>query len=355
MERSSVAMTASGPAKLSYPDGPVPLGSPFYIARPPLEELADSEITQPGCVVRIKAPSGFGKSSLVLRLLARAEELGYAIASIDLLQVESSILAEPGAFLRWFCSTVALKLGKRLDVKDYWSDVLGNSLSTTLFVREQILEPGDVPFLLNIQEFNRLFNHAATAQAFLPLLRSWYEEASYDGVWQQLRQLISYATESYLPLDIKKSPFNVGLPILLPEFTIEQVSQLVSLHQLHLNTHDLQRLMALVGGHPRLIRMAVYYLSQSDLTLNDLIHQAATSTSIFHSYLQEMLVQVQDGPSQMEALQALVMSDRPIALDPILAYRLEATGLIKSTPTGWIISLNLYRDYLRHALFLPDK
>jgi transcriptional regulator with XRE-family HTH domain len=336
---------------LPYPRGPIPLGSPLYMPRPPLEERAYHEITQPGCVIRIKAPSGFGKSSLLLRVLDRAEQLGYAIASINLQQAEPTVLADAGAFLRWFCGAVALKLGKTADLEDSWSDILGNSLSTTVFMQEQILDTSDVPVALSIQEFNCLFAYPETAQAFLPLLRSWYEEARHDGVWKRLRQIVTYATDSYLPLDINQSPFNVGLPLVLPEFTTEQIHRLAMLHQLPFSDGDCSRLMQLVGGHPTLVRIALYHLSQGDLSLDDLIQTANTSDSIFHPYLQQMLVRVQDGPEQMAQLRSLVMADGPITLAPIAAYQFEATGLIDTTPEGWVMRLDLYRDYFRQRLF----
>lgn len=340
---------------LPYPSGPVPLGSPLYIARPPLEQRAVSEISQPGCVVRIKAPSGFGKSSLLLRVLTQAEILGYAIASIDLKQAEPSILGNANAFLRWFCRAIAFKLGNGSSLEEHWSDMLGHSLSTTLFFREQILEPSPVPVVLNIEEFNLLFAYPATSQAFLPLLRSWYEEARQGAVWQKLRQVVSYATESYLPLDINKSPFNVGLPINLPEFTPEQVNILAQRHQLNWTAAESQRLMTLVGGHPTLVRIALYYLSQDDLTLDQLIDEAASNSSVFHSYLQELLIWVRAVPKQLERLESLVMSQGPMPLDPVAAYQLEAIGLIKSTADGWVIGLSLYREYFRNALLLPNE
>jgi len=352
------AIVSTNPAQkaslLPYPGGPIPLDSPLYIPRPPLEERACHEITQPGCVIRIKAPSGFGKSSLLLRVLARAEQLGYAIASIDLQQADQATLADARAFLQWFCGVVALKLGQRPDLEACWSNILGDSLSTTLFMQEQILEANTQPVVLNIQEFNCLFAHPETAQAFLPLLRSWYEEARHDEVWRGLRQIVTYTTDSYLPLDINQSPFNVGLPLLLPEFTAVQVQTLAALHHLALTEQDCRRLMQLVGGHPTLIRIALYHLTQRDLSLDDLVAKAMTSDGIFHPYLQQMLIRLQDGPEQMAQLKALVLAAGAVTLDPIMAYQLEATGLIKATPEGWIMSLNLYRDYLRQRLFEAD-
>jgi hypothetical protein len=82
---------------------------------------------------------------------------------------------------------------------------------------------------------------------------------------------------------------------------------------------------------------------------------ATTPDSIFHPYLQQMLVRVQDGPEEMAGLKALVMADEPIALDPIMAYQFEATGLIDTTPEGWVMSLNLYRDYFRQRLLEDDE
>jgi len=43
-------------AEMPYPTGPIPLDSSLYVARPPIEERAMHEMTQPGCVIRIKAP-----------------------------------------------------------------------------------------------------------------------------------------------------------------------------------------------------------------------------------------------------------------------------------------------------------
>lgn len=339
----------------AYPSGPVPLKSPFYIPRPPLEERACAEIARPGCIVRIKAPSGFGKSSLLLRVVARAEELGFAIASIDLLQAEPDILSDAGTFLRWFCGAVALKLGKSVDVDAFWSDILGHALSTTVFMREQILATCSTPVLLSIKEFNCLFAYPATAQAFFPLLRSWYEEASHDVLWQQLRQVVTYATDSYLPLDINQSPFNIGLPILLPKFTADQVSNLAHLYNMPLSVAECDQLTTLVGGHPALIRIALYHLSQDNLSLNELARSASMPNGIFHNYLQQMLVYVQDGPEQLAQLRSLVMNDIPVSLNPILAYQLEGTGLIKSMDDGWMIESNLYREYFRRILFGNPK
>lgn len=53
------------PGDFSFPSAPVPSNSSLYIKRPPCEELAQREIAHAGCLLRIKAPSKMGKSSLL--------------------------------------------------------------------------------------------------------------------------------------------------------------------------------------------------------------------------------------------------------------------------------------------------
>ena len=71
----------------AYPDGPVPLDSPFYIERPPIEELAYREIVYPGCLIRIRGPKEMGKSSLMLRLLALLKTKNIKRSSLILIKL----------------------------------------------------------------------------------------------------------------------------------------------------------------------------------------------------------------------------------------------------------------------------
>ena len=75
-----------------YPNGAVPLGSPFYLERTPLKEQVEQEIRKPGALVRIKAPREMGKTSLLLRVLDSAKRLGYRTVNLNLEQVDQAIL-----------------------------------------------------------------------------------------------------------------------------------------------------------------------------------------------------------------------------------------------------------------------
>lgn len=333
-----------------YPSGPLPLQSSVYIYREPIETLAFHEITQAGCVVRIKAPPGFGKTSLLLRMLDQAQQWGYAIASIDLQQAETDILENPNQFLQWFSRSLAMKLGLVPPPENPWGEAIGISFGTTLYVRDQLLSSIQRPVLLAINAIDRVFAHPATAQAFLPLLRSWHEEAGHDAVWQHLRLVVTYATDSYLPLDIIFSPFNVGLPLALPEFTPNQVLELAQQYALSWSESDANRLIAWVGGHPTLVHLAIYDISNQWSSLDAFLAAAPTPQGAYQRYLQTMFASLQKLPWATEPLNSLLQTQGVSMLDPLLAFKLEGAGLVTPTPNGWRLSCELYRHYLRYYL-----
>jgi hypothetical protein len=334
-----------------YPDGPLALGSELYIARSPVEELAFQEITQIGCIVRIKAPPKFGKSSLLLRVLDQAQQADYANVFIDLQQVPEPTLSNPDRFLPWFVAAIATKLGLQPNVASVWNELVGSQLSATLYMRNEILAASDRPLVLGLNDLTVLFPHTATAQMVLPLLRSWYEEAGHDDRWQRLRLVVTYSTDLYLPLDLNVSPFNVGLPLTLPEFSPAQVMALAQQYHLSWCDSDVEQLMQLVGGHPYLVHLAIYQVHQQQVPLDELLKSASTLQGIYQSHLQTLLALTQELPQLAEPLSMLVSSQQPITLEPLLAFRLEKAGLITGDPEGWQLSRELYRRFLQQTLF----
>ena len=263
----------------SYPSGSIALDSPYYIKRPPVEEQAYEEIEKPGALLRIKAPHEMGKTSLLLRILDYASCQGYHTVILNLQQIDEAILNDLNRFLRWLCANVThqLKLESRLD--DYWDKDMGGKISCTLYFQDYLLEQINKPLVLALDEVNQIFEHSQVAKDVLPLFRSWYEEAKRVPIWQKLRLIVVHSTEIYVPLQLKQSPFNVGLPIQLDSFSLEQVHQLAQCYGIKWKDEQAaQQLWDLVGGHPSLIHLALYYLSRREITLAQLLETATTSS-----------------------------------------------------------------------------
>lgn len=334
------------------PSGPIPLHSPFYIARPPIEELTCVELLRPGCVIRIKAPQKTGKTSLLLRILACAADMGYPTVLLNFDRADESIFASLDKFLRWFCANVSrqLKLEPLLD--DYWDEDIGSKVSCTLYLQGYLLAQMSSPFVLAIDRLERIFEHPAIARDFLALLRSWYEEGKKVELLQQLRLVIVYDTEAYIPLDLNQSPFNIGLPIQLPELTLEQVQELARTYELDwCDREQAQHLIEMVGGHPYLVQLALYHLANSPQeSLEPFLEKAAIATGIYRDYLHHHLAVLQEHLDLAFALKKVATATKGVELDAISAYKLESMGLVKLKGNQCTPSCQLYRLYFAEQL-----
>ncbi len=331
-----------------YPNGAVPLGSPYYLERTSLTAQIDREIAKPGALVRIKAPREMGKTSLLMRVLDSAKGLGYHTVSLNIEQVDVAILSDLERFLRWLCASVARQLDLAPMFDKYWDEDLGSKISCTNYFQDYLLAKIATPLVLAFDELNHVFEHPQMAQDFLPLLRSWYEEAKSLPIWQKLRLIVVHSTEIYIPLQLNQSPFNVGLPIQLDTFSLAEVQQLAQCYGLEWNDGvEAGKLMDLVGGHPALVNIALYHLSQGDTTLAQLLKTASTSTGIYHYHLQRHWVTLQEQPELANIIQSIVSTPDFARIDPILAYKLSSMGLIKLDleREHQALSCQLYRQF----------
>lgn len=329
-----------------YPSGSVPLDSPFYIKRSPIEDQVYQEIRKPGALIRIKAPREMGKTSMLLRIIDYGSRLGYNTVSLNLEQVEQATLSNFNQFLRWFCANIARQLQLKPMLEEYWDEDLGSKISCTLYLQKYILKSINAPLILALDEVNQIFEHPQVAKDFLPLLRSWHEEAKREPRWQNLRLLVIHSTEIYVPLELNQSPFNVGLPIHLHRFSAVEVQNLAQRYGLDWEDgKETRQLMAMVGGHPALVHLAIYHLSQSEITIKQLIETAPTATGIYSNHLQRHWAALETQPELAQAFHQVLNATEPLPLDPIVAHKLTSMGLIKLSGFKAIVSCELYRLY----------
>lgn len=339
------------PLPLEFPGSPLPLNSPFYIQRPPIEERACEEILKPGALIRIKAPDKWGKTSLMLGILAHAESRGCRTVRLNLQQVDSNVLLSLDRFLRWFCANIARQLEMEPKLEDYWDIDLGSKVSCTTYLQGYVLNQLDSPVVIALDEVERLFEEPDIARDFLPMLRVWHEETNNLAIWEKLRMVVVYSTEVYIPLNLNQSPFNVGLPLQLPKFDLEQTQDFALRHGLELSDNqDLDRLRAMVDGHPYLLHLAFYRLCRGEVTVEQLLQEAPTQTGIYSDRLRGYLGALQEHPELAAAFKSVVATDRPVQLEAISAYKLESMGLIELQGDRATPSCDLYRLYFRDRL-----
>lgn len=327
----------------------------IYIERPPIEDKSYKAIVQPGALIRLKAPQRMGKTLLLEKTLDYARQQGYQTAKLDLQLADVDILANLKTFLQWLCVDVADSLELEPQLDKHWQEVFGLNKNCTRYFQKYLLSVTDTPLVLAIDNFERLFDYPEIFPQFCLLLRGWYEAAKQGdkigNIWKKLRLVVVHSTESYPSLDINHSPFNVGLAIDLPEFNLQQVTNLAKQQDLgFLRDEDLAQLMELVGGHPYLVQSAITYLKSQQVTLEQLLRLAATEQGIFSDHLRQQLWHLQHNPQLEIGYKKVVMTNAPVRLDTEVAFKLHSLGLVKLVSNDCVPGCDLYRQYFSTRL-----
>jgi len=334
--------------------GQLAIDSPFYIYRPPAEKLLRKEITQPGALIRIRAPRQFGKTSLIARGVSHGKEQGFRLAIVSLQLADQSVFESLTKFLQWLCVMVSRSLGLPHRLDEFWASMFGSSYSCTDYFESYLLPATDSPLLLILDEVNEIFNYPKIAADFFGMLRAWYERSRHNTqgseLWQKLRLVIVYSTEVFLPLNLHQSPFNVGLLITLSPFTYEQIRELALRYGLTPPEAYTKTVFELVGGHPYLTQLAFFHLSQKHITLEQLLDTVITPESVFDSHLRQQSGYLQQNPELKNTFKQVISNPNGIEIQPIFAFKLQGVGLIRFQNQLVVSSCLLYQTYFAHLL-----
>jgi AAA-like domain len=340
----------SSPYLIEYPTGSVPLNSPLYVQRSSQESLCYQTILQPNALIRIHGPRQTGKSSLMVRILAHAQAADVQTVTLNFQQVEKPILADLNKLLRWFCTCITQKLKLKPQLDRYWDDDIGSKMSCTFYLEEYLLKEVNSPLVLALEEISELFEYPVVSQEFFGLLRTWHEQSKMDENWKHLRLILVHSMGPYSHLNLHQSPFNIGLAVVLPPFTIDQAEDLVDRHGLQLTAEQIEQLMALVQGQPYLIRWMLYHLIESPQQFEAIMATATTDVGIYQDHLHRHLGNLHRHPDLKQALQQVLSSSTPVQLDQVSAYKLHSIGLVKWSGNKVTIACDLYQQYFSFGL-----
>ncbi|PZO43483.1 MAG: serine/threonine protein kinase [Pseudanabaena frigida] len=336
--------------QLEEPEGQIELGSRFYIQRPPIERDSCETVLRPGALIRIKAPRQMGKSSLLSRTLAFAKYKGHQVVHLYFQQADSDVFGDLDLFLQWFCASIAAELDLDDNLEQYWQGVLGSKNKCTKYFQRYLLMEVNAPLVLGLDEVDLIFQYPKIATDFFGLLRAWHEKAKNEEIWKKLRLVIVHSKEVYIPLNINQSPFNVGLPIELPELNHSQITDLVNRHQLNWAAPQIDQLIELTGGHPYLVRQALYQIAKGRIDWEKLLQLAPTEEGIFGDHLRRQLGNLREDAEMMEAFRNLVGSDSPLQLESQIAFKLRSIGLVKFQGNLVMPMCSLYNQYFRQRI-----
>ena len=348
--QTTILIPPSPPTALDEPEGQVGLDSTFYVERPPIESDCYEAIVKPGALIRVKAPRQMGKTSLMTRILHHAKQQGYQTASLNFQSADAEFLTNLDQFLQWFCASIALELNLDEKLTDYWKGILGSKNKCTNYFQRYLLSEITHPLALGLDEVDQIFQHPEIATDFFGLLRAWHERGKNEAGWQKLRLVIVHSKEVYIPLNINQSPFNVGLPIELPELNYVQVQDLVQRYGLNLSEEQLEQLMAMVGGHPYLVRVALHQIARGRMTLEKLLQMAPTEEGPYYDHLRRHLLNLEENAELVAAAKQVVAANSPVEIKTAEAFKLRSMGLVKFQGNAVMPLCDLYRQYFRNRL-----
>lgn len=330
----------------------------IYIKRDPIELTVYNKLQEKGALVRLKAPKYMGKTSLSYHVLSRLESEGIRTAYLSFeLADRSTHLRDLDKFLRWFCNNISRELGLKSNLDEYWDvENMGSKVSCTTYLEDYLLASDDRPLVLCLDDVDLLFPFPEIYEDFFLLLRSWYEKARSRPLWKQLRQVIVHATDVYIKVNYAQSPFNVGLPIELSEFSDEQVLEFAKQYGLDLQSNQfedqgIQPLIEMVGGHPYLLEQAFEYLKNNpDLMLTQLMEMVAAETGIYGHHLRKHFLNLKQNQELAATFKQLLLADRPSELNSMHAYQLYSMGLVTLSGDRAFPRCRLYNLYFKNRL-----
>ena len=329
--------------------GTVKPGSPFYIERNADRELAGL-IPKHGFTAIVKGPRQMGKSSLLVRARVEAMNLNHRCCYLDFQFAGQSHLENLDSLFRYLAHKLCREFKTAVKPSDCWDEYLGAKDNITDFIKAALLEQGQPPVLLLLDEVDRLFNRPYRDD-FFAVVRGWHNLRAVDEAWNRLNLAIAHSTEPYLWIqDIDQSPFNVGTPIKLHDFDPGQVRDANAAHGSPIHADEgLSELLTLTGGQPYLVRLALYTMAKTGISLSQLQQTAGDDRGPFGDHLRQILWRLQENRELIDSLR-LVMRRGECEQEPHF-LRLRSAGLIAGESRDRVrMRCQLYEDYLRKHL-----
>lgn len=340
-------LPAAQPASLEMPEGTMDLESQFYVARAG-DAIALDTIRRQGVTITIKGPRQMGKSSLLIRTMAAAAAAGKRVAFLDFQLFDKTALTDGDRFFRQFCAWLTDELELADRVEEFWSLPLGNSQRCTRYMQRYLLKELGSPLVLAMDEVESVFDTDFRSD-FFSMLRSWHNNRATAPIWKQLDLALVTSTEPYQLIEnLNQSPFNVGQVIELTDFPIEQVAELNERHGRPLTPPQVEQLMALLAGHPYLVRRALYLVASGQVTVTELFAQAVADRGPFGDHLRYHLFRMNDKQDLIEGMLQVIRSQT--CPDERVFFRLRGAGLVRRERQTVLPRCPLYAEYFQEHL-----
>lgn len=318
-----------------------PAGEPYserwYISRPAVERAAIDYLASRKPVI-LWGPEQIGKSwvlaHLVQRLHAGALSAATRITQVDLRSLGVEIRDGQEALLR----QIAVDIGEQLAddeaahdlAEQAWKRDGGGKNRLTWLLQEclaRVAAPGLL--ILIVDHADEMLGHSF-CDDFFSMMRYWLGKTRPP--WDRLRLALALSTTpARLTTSVYCSPYHgLSEPIEIDRLDDEQALCLAARYRLPWCAAEIAALQDLLGGHPYLLRLVMYYVASGSTCLADILQHPGRNT-LFERHLRHLREVL--ASSSMQALRQIAgaASDVP---GPTDVEALRRCGLLVRDPTG---------------------
>jgi hypothetical protein len=317
--------------------------SAFYIERQ-ADSAALRAIQGQGVTITITGPRQVGKTALLARMAGAAVAQGKYVAALDLQAFEASSLRDADLFFKEVCDTASCTLGIEPRADSYWGDQ-GNSYHCTRYFEHCLLPQLGAPLVLAIDKVDSLPDMTLRSD-FFAMLRAWCSNRAASPLWRRLDLVLVTSAEPHqLIWGRQQSPFNSAETIVVSDFTADQVADLNERHGRVFTPAQQQALMALLGGHPYLIRQAFYLAAIGQYTPAQILNSAHDDAGPFGDHLRYQLFKLHSQPRHVAGLRQILHHN---TCDDEQTYQeLHGAGLVRREGERALARCRLYTTYFR--------
>ncbi|NVB39605.1 AAA-like domain-containing protein [Pseudenhygromyxa sp. WMMC2535] len=268
-----------------------------------------------GVPVAVCAPLHFGKTWFLERIMAlvqtRAPELSLAYVDLD--------IADPSS-LESMLRGVARQIAGAVGAPELTWPGRGSPQGRLIEVLETQIRPAVADGMVLTLDLPDSMWAFPERDGFFRVMRVLSGQGNPER-WRWLRILLAFSMAPALYIDsVAQSPWNVP-EVRLEEFSRGQILDLAQRHGVQLDDADLERMLSTVGGHPYMVRHALYEVARSGRSLGEVL---ADDEIDFHLRRLEHLLG--RDIALCESLCQLIAGER---VDLRHRQRLEAAGMIR--------------------------
>jgi DNA-binding SARP family transcriptional activator len=336
-----------GSARAALAGGAVPLNSSHYLARREDDEFINALRSGEG-IILIKGARQMGMTSLLARGLQNARREGAAVVHVDLETYSPEQMVAADSLCHAFAQDLSDQLDLDVTPEAIWGADYSPSRKLERYLRQQVLLPMEGRLIWAIDSVDAL-NGRDYSSSIFGLFRSWHNRRALDpeGPWQKLSLVLIYSTEAHLLIpDRHQSPFNVGYPVTLNDFTPEQIAELNARYGSPMaHGEQIASYFHLLSGHPYLSSLGLALLCNGGTALPDLIAESDSDEGPFGPHLRQMLADLRRNPELVAAVKCILNNETLVSSSDF--YRLRTAGIVvgKSVQTA-TMRCELYRSYL---------